>query len=1204
MNKFGNVIRLMLLLMIVLFASNNIYTQTHEVSIYSIDFKNKVNSDSLTPLYVWIYNNDIEALETCELRLFVDGQEELLFEWSGMIESYGSQEVNIGSFQFSEKSPLGSYEVYATISSPNGGEVGGFYSNTITDVRKINPALSGGTYSVGLTSDDFENFTEINQYLQGGGFPTGDVVFNVRPGTYTEPLVLEYYGYYSTGQEGDDSDYDVQTHKLTFQKLPNAIGNVVIQWSGMDNYIEDGVYDEESQEIPQEYENEYYSDYAIYYYGYNDITIKDINIEVEIDEYSYQVGGIYFSDGNGLTIDNCNITFSDAPEDSYVTTYGIYIFSANDVVISNSEIVKGNYGVQVTGYDLCERNLLISNNIFTDQSEYSIYSANYIYNCDTYSNNTVFQDNLFINDLPETSCTAIYSHNGTTISGNSLSGFKGNGNDPGPSLIRVDHSDTDLDDEVIIEDNIIEDVLDMTGITVNNVGAGKISGNDIKIGTGDYNGIDKSAIIYNGAGTDSKYLWAEKNTIEIEDGMGLYLDNTNAKVYKNSIDVIANDSDYEWSGIVSDGSAGYVANNRIRGENANGVLTARSGNNKNSEVGQFFCYNSIAVNSPNNAAFYVNQSTNTTVLRNMLINTGNGVVVKGTSMGGPVWTSNQNNLKTDGANIGSWNLNDYGSLAGFRTASEGDLNSASVDVEFLEDGSLRPKEFTPELVFQDPLFDPNGPFGDIFAECEQFDFFGNERQEFFVGFNNPLIVVTVISEPEDIIDCYGTQGRFFYALATATSGLSPKYQWYKDNEPLEGQTFPGLNLGPLEHNMSGVFKCGVTAQGAGKITFTKEATLYVLNAPSITIEPTSIVSQIGDKATLYVDATIYGEQPPSYKVDVQWYRGNTPLQNNDRFEGVNSNYLTINSVESTDFGDDYWVQLIGNCGSLNSKTISINEAPNVNFNTNPEDLIVCENSDFEIVVDADATNNGTIVSYKWFANGVELNNVDYDGVNTNTLSGTAIENLQNLYVEVTVTPGDLTFKSAEGSLMLNTSPVILTQPMDVEIDENSNGELNIEIENEFNVTYMWFKDGDNTVLSTDESLSFTNIQENESGLYYCVVSNDCGDVTSSSASVTVKTSSMNLSVEELRSEFELSNSPNPTKDETTIFYSITELAEVRIVISEMTGNELFEMNRGMTFPGQYQFKIDANKLKMQSGVYFYTLYVGHKSVTNKFIIEK
>lgn len=233
-----------------------------------------------------------------------------------------------------------------------------------------------------------------------------------------------------------------------------------------------------------------------------------------------------------------------------------------------------------------------------------------------------------------------------------------------------------------------------------------------------------------------------------------------------------------------------------------------------------------------------------------------------------------------------------------------------------------------------------------------------------------------------------------------------------------------------------------------------------------------------------------------------------------------------------------------------------------------------------------------------------MNDVDYDGVNTNTLSGTAIENLQNLYVEVTVTPGDLTFKSAEGSLMLNTSPVILTQPMDVEIDENSNGELNIEIENEFNVTYMWFKDGDNTVLSTDESLSFTNIQENESGLYYCVVSNDCGDVTSSSASVTVKTSSMNLSVEDLRNEFNLSNSPNPTKDETTIFYTINEIAEVRIVISEMTGNELFEMNRGMTSPGHYQFKIDASNLKLHSGVYFYTLYVGHKSVTNKFIIEK
>lgn len=1192
-----------LILMLITFfaASNDAKSSGYDinVSIYEVMLPNKIDGNSQSSMTVSVYNDGQDELQSFDIDLYVDGVKELTYNYSGSITSYNSEDIEIGSFQFSKKTPLSTYEVYATISNPNGGLEFGQYSTTVTSTAYVNPALEAGTYSVGQSGDDFEDITSLNNYMNAGGYPTGNVIFNLRPGTYTESIsFVHYVDYYEENTEE-------QLGSITFQKFPNASGEVVFDWIADGNMYYGS---QENSNIDQGTGYGFNSNYAFYFDGYSNITIKNIEIEVDIINDPYEAGAIYFSYGENLLVENCIIkmpTF-DPNESTYVNIYGVYGFDINNVSIINNSIDGGWYGLYLSSYEVCDRLLNISDNMFNNQYYYSIYASNSVYNCSNYNNSAIIGDNIFTSNIERSNANVIYSENGTTISGNSLSGFKGNGNDPGPSLVVVEHSNTDVDDEVIINENTIENVTDVTGIEAYSVGKGKISKNKVKIGNGNYN-VGKSAILYEGSGSDSKYLWAEKNTLEVEDGNGIELKRTNAKVYNNLIDVNSSDPSKEYAGLAADRSSGYVANNRVRGENINGIKTDNSGSEKNTATGLFFCYNSVAVNSPNNFAFKVDGGSNagTTLLRNMLLNSGGGVVVKGTNMGGPIWTSNQNNLKSSGPYIANWNGPNLYTINDYRTASNSDANSASVDVEFLEDGSLRPKEFTPELVFNDPLFDPNGPLGEIFIECEKFDFFGNERKEFFVGFNNPLIEVTVIEEPNDIYDCYGTQGRYFSTLATATSGIIPNYQWFKDGEPLLGQTFPGLNLGPLEYEMSGLFKCAITAAGAGDTTWTKEATLYVLQAPSITVQPKTVIANLNGNAVLYVEANIQGKTPPYYRVTAQWYKGTTPLVDDEKYEGANSSYLNIKNITQSDFASNYWVKLVGNCGTLNSATVSVNEAPSANFTTHPADITVCTGDNFEFTTDVVATNSGTITAYQWYANGMKLEGPEYNGVNSATLTGSATLTLANVYVEVTVNPGNLKFASNEGSLTLNTAPVIATQPAATEIDENDNGEMTIVISNPNGVTYEWFKSSNTvTVLSTDASLSFTNAQKSDEGLYYCVATNDCGDVTSSSASLTVKTSGIISSVEGLRNEFELTNSPNPTNDITTISYTINKLSEVRIVISDMTGNEIFEMNRGLTSPSTYSLKIDSDKLNMSSGVYYYTLYVGDKSVTNKLVITK
>jgi len=78
--------------------------------------------------------------------------------------------------------------------------------------------------------------------------------------------------------------------------------------------------------------------------------------------------------------------------------------------------------------------------------------------------------------------------------------------------------------------------------------------------------------------------------------------------------------------------------------------------------------------------------------------------------------------------------------------------------------------------------------------------------------------------------------------------------------------------------------------------------------------------------------------------------------------------------------------------------------------------------------------------------------------------------------------------------------------------------------------------------------------------------------------------------EETQFDYRLSqNYPNPFNPLTKISYSIKEKSSVEISLYDLLGKEIAKLVDEEKSPGEYEIEIDANKLGLVSGVYFYKM---------------
>jgi len=140
-------------------------------------------------------------------------------------------------------------------------------------------------------------------------------------------------------------------------------------------------------------------------------------------------------------------------------------------------------------------------------------------------------------------------------------------------------------------------------------------------------------------------------------------------------------------------------------------------------------------------------------------------------------------------------------------------------------------------------------------------------------------------------------------------------------------------------------------------------------------------------------------------------------------------------------------------------------------------------------------------TYQWFKNSgilpdatgsvYSINNV------TNTDAATYLLTVSNSQGTVS--------GSASLTVIPFTTPVITAQPNDLNLNSGYFGQMYIVANGVPNPNYQWRKDGVDVVSGIYSSLVFTNVKEQDAGLYDVVVYNNVGSVTSSGANLTINT---------------------------------------------------------------------------------------------------
>lgn len=1097
-------------------------------------------SPGINPVRFRIYNFAPKPLSSVYINWSVYGQAQPPYYWTGNLPSKDSIDVEVGSFDFgSANIPV---PITAWTSYPNGfpDEV----PNNDTLSTQVYKALAGGTYTVGGRDPDFSNLIEFTSFVSYWGI-AGPVTLIVRPGIYDANFSLNPVG----GRQ----------YPITIQSQSGRKDDVIIQATPTSA---DG-------------------NFVIDLNRYSNLILKNLTLR----NNSCVFGRVLSLRGNNfnITIDNCELIGCQNPPK---TADFALIYSENNQLtnlnISNTTFRNGSVGIWHTSpTGQLSQTFNINDNYFIGQNWQAIHIEN-VRGC-LITNNVISGTNLL---------NGIFVQNGSLVKGNRISGV-------GPSSITsitdntggivVIHTTTGFEGSNI-EDNTIM-TTNSNGIYISGVNAFNIVNNQLTVNaSGTY---DKAGIVVLNSGFEFNNYQAgsfvSRNFIIGTNTHGIYGNGSQSvKFYRNYVKLNGNNK----YGLYLINTPSLIANNLITTNNASALQL-----NNISKTMMF--YNTYYSNTSGPTALFSQLRNQDIFKRNIFFNKGLGNAIQVTGALPVDLIMDENDIYTNGTNL----TNIAANLSAWQNTTGKDLNSSSVAPQFLSDDYPKIAKIDPKLYYKYPLMEllssPNWQ-----DEVENTDIDGNRRYKaFYVGVNTLNPEIRIIEQPKEVVGCYGQSGYYISVVAEIDFGGELYFQWYFNGQRIDGATEPVLMLPTLTHEMGGVYHCVVSGNGEAESVETQKALLYVLRPTKITRQPDVVYVSQGDVCSFQIEMHMNPDQEQFGEHVIQWYRGATPLRDNDRIAGSNSSLLTIRDVKPIDFASDYYVVVRGVCGVDTSKFITIAEKPKVIIQP-LTDVEACMGLSAELSVNAISTVSGYTLEYQWRHNGIEIHdNGKYSGTNTETLTITNLEPSDaGVYDVIVRIPGFDEQISNEANLIIYIPPQIKQDlPATLEVQQGRELRLQVDASGD-NLNYQWYKNGDEIPYTSNE-LVISSATTEDAGFYKVKVFNQCGVVWSSECQVSV-TFKVILKGEDHSYNLELfQNIPNPFTNSTKIEFVLPESKFARIVISNPYGEQVAVFN-GQFSSGINSIEVNSKELNLVPGVYFYTLEVDGKRLSRKMIFVK
>ena len=160
-----------------------------------------------------------------------------------------------------------------------------------------------------------------------------------------------------------------------------------------------------------------------------------------------------------------------------------------------------------------------------------------------------------------------------------------------------------------------------------------------------------------------------------------------------------------------------------------------------------------------------------------------------------------------------------------------------------------------------------------------------------------------------------------------------------------------------------------------------------------------------------------------------------------------------------------------------------------------------------VVQDSNVSFSGVVngypkeFAYQWYKNSGII--PDATG-NIYSINNVTNEDAATYLLSVSNSQGTVS-GSASLTVIPFAAPVITAQPNNLSLSSGYFGQMYVVANGVPNPNYQWRKDGIDIVSGIYSSLVFTNVKEQDAGLYDVVVSNNVGSVTSSGANLTINT---------------------------------------------------------------------------------------------------
>jgi endonuclease I/predicted RNA-binding protein with TRAM domain len=258
----------------------------------------------------------------------------------------------------------------------------------------------------------------------------------------------------------------------------------------------------------------------------------------------------------------------------------------------------------------------------------------------------------------------------------------------------------------------------------------------------------------------------------------------------------------------------------------------------------------------------------------------------------------------------------------------------------------------------------------------------------------------------------------------------------------------------------------------------KNITINVSQLAEITQQPENQSVCEGDDVTFSISAT--GEN-----LTYQWQKDGADIS------GETQNTLTLNNITSADAGI-YTCVVSGNCNNVTSNGATLSIKAPAEITEQPENQSVCEGDNVTLSI----TATGDDLAYQWQKNGTDLSG---ENLNTLTIDNVTLADAGKYTCKITAC-NVISSDTAIVSVTQNTT--ITQQPENQSVCEGENITLSITASGD-NLSYQWQKDGADISGETQNTLTINNITSADAGIYTCVVSGTCNNITSDNAIISV-----------------------------------------------------------------------------------------------------